>query len=106
VRNILDAVNTTAMVLGYILLALFLGVAFWILSARIDVWRYNRKRARQHDVEWDRVRSQWIFDQDRQHRTDTVEAAVVYQQDVVDTDVIQHTVEQIYTYQKEHSEHP
>lgn len=92
--NVVSAVNITATVLGYILLLLLLAGALLVVGVRYDEWRYTRHRRRQNDIEWDNLRSAWIFRQREE------EAA--YDADRVNTDILEFTVEQIYTYQKEH----
>lgn len=101
--NIIEAVNTTAMVLGYLVLFLLLAGIVWFVRVRLEAWRYKRYRARKHDLEWDNLRSAWIFDL-HQDVVDTgeVEEQTPYNLGRVDTDVLDFTVDQIYDYQKEH----
>lgn len=98
--SIVSKANVTAQMLGYLVLFLLLAGLTWLISIRLEAWRYRLKRARRHDLEWDNLRSAWIFDQ-QQDRTDTVEAPVI-DPSRVNTDVLDFTVEQIYDYQKEH----
>lgn len=87
--NYLTAVNMTAQVLGYVVLSGLFLTLVWYIGVWIDEWTYRRSRRRQHDIEWDNLRSAWIFEQ----RKD--------EQDRIHTDVLDFTVEQIYDYQKE-----
>lgn len=98
--KILSVTNNAALVLGYLVLFLLLAGVAWLISVRLESWRYNRRRKRQHDIEWDNLRSAWIFDL-RQDRTDTAEAPYVGS-DRVNTDVLNYTVDQIYDYQEEY----
>lgn len=101
--NIIAAVSTTAMVLGFLVLLLLLAGLTWFSAVRFDVWRYNRRRKRQHDLEWDNLRAAWIFDL-RKQKTDTEEAELVYYESYsrVDTDVLSEiTPEAIINYQRE-----
>lgn len=98
IGSVLDKVNTAALVLGYLVIFLLLAGVAWFLAVRHDAWRYARRRKRQHDIEWDNLRSAWIFDM---HRTDTIEAPAV-KPDRITTDVLEFTVDQIYDYQKEY----
>lgn len=97
-NNVVSAANTTATVLGYLVLTLLVGGVGWFLSVRHDAWKYKRRRQRQHDIDWDNLRSAWIFDM-HQDRVETKEQHTIAR---VDTDVLNYTVEQIYDYQKEY----
>jgi hypothetical protein len=71
VNHIVQAVDTAAMVLGYLVLALLIGIVLFIASAWLDKWSYQRKKSRRHDDEWARVRSKWLLEGDIQRaRTD------------------------------------
>jgi hypothetical protein len=54
------ALNITAMVLGYFVLALFVLFVSWLVGVWLDKWQYKKRRDRQHDIEWDNIRSKWL----------------------------------------------
>lgn len=96
----------TATVLGFILLAFLIVVGIWLLQNVHDSWLYKRRRKRKHEMEWDNLRSAWLdqyihIDRKRPLRADTVEMRAV-NPDRVNTDIMNHTLEQIETYQREH----
>lgn len=98
--NIVTKVNDTALILGYLVLLSLLAGLIWFFAIRYEAWRYKRRRARKHDIDWDNLRSAWIFDL-QQSRIDTAETPII-NSNRVDTDVLDFTVEQIYDYQKEY----
>lgn len=98
--QVLAAFNTTAMVLGYISLALIIGFVGWIAMVWHEKWRYNRRRKRRQDAEWDRVRSAWLR-QVQLERIDTVEQRVVDSTDRTRTAQLNFTPEDIYNYEED-----
>lgn len=100
VSSVLTAVNTTAMVLGYMVLAGLLSFVAWILGVWLDKWKYERRKKRRHDAEWDDIRSVWLRYMDVE-RTDTAEQRVIDSTDRIDTAVLGITPEDIYDYEKE-----
>lgn len=98
----MTATNTTAMVLGYWVLTLFLVGTLWFIAVRLEAWRYKRARQRGHDRDWDNVRSAWLFEQN-QDRYETLEIPFI-DVDRVDTDVhdFNNIVERFYDYQEDH----
>jgi lipopolysaccharide export LptBFGC system permease protein LptF len=97
---IVHAVNTAAMVLGYLVLALLIGIVLFIASAWLDKWSYQRKKNRRHDIEWDNVRSKWLLEGDIQ-RARTDEYRVIDSVDRIDTAELGNIPEQVYNYQEE-----
>lgn len=106
--TVLEAVNMTAMVLGYVVLFALVTGLVWFLLVRLDAWRYKRDRARQHDRDWDNLRSAWLLEQREAEYAEVIDLADRIETtpfiDVgrIDTDVLNYTVDQIYDYQKEH----
>lgn len=66
------ALNTAAMVLGYLVLIFLVSGTIWIIGVWHDSWAYKRRRKRRHDMEWDLIRSKWLEDPVRTPRTDTL----------------------------------
>lgn len=97
--DILAKVNTTATVLGYILLALMLLVLTWLIGTWLEEWHYKKSRIRHHDVEWDNVRSKWLLEMEVQ-QADTFEQPLV-ESNRKTTDVLDFTPEDIINYSKE-----
>lgn len=117
VQELLSYLNTTAMVLGYILLALFLAGVVWFAGTWAETWRYKRNRRRRQDREWDQVRSVWLDEMYTEERhaqmydlADRIETeehpkTVVNSIDRIDTEVMHATFDQIVHYQKENTPH-
>jgi hypothetical protein len=100
VSGVLTAVNTAAMVLGYLVLALLLAFVCWIIGVWLDKWRYQRRRKRRHDEEWDRIRSKWLLEGDFE-RVRTNEYQVIDTADRIDTAVLGDPIGHIYDYEEE-----
>lgn len=106
------AVNTAAMVLGYILFAVLFTGLCWLVGVWYNEWSYRRARRRKHDIQWDNIRSAWLLDMqnrkadvhDITDRIDTDEypRTVVDSVDRINTDVMEMTLEQIVNYQREY----
>lgn len=112
--ELLSYLNTTAMVLGYILLVLFLAAVCWMAGNWIENVHYRRQRRRRHDREWDEIRAVWLDEMYEAHqaelydladRIETRPQAIVDSVERFDTDVMEQTFEQIVNYQKEHNPH-
>lgn len=84
-------VNNTALVLGYIVLALWIMFVIWVANVLTREVRYDLKKKRHDEKEWDNIRSRWILDMPNDERY-TVDH---------DTDIIGFTVDDIYDYHKE-----
>ncbi len=102
IDELLAALNTAAMVLGYIVLTLLLAGFFWLVSVKHEAWRYKRYRQRKHDLEWDELRAMWRHNVNYGVRTDTVEQPLA-NPDRVNTDVLDFTPEDIINYQGDQS---
>jgi hypothetical protein len=98
VNHIVQAVDTAAMVLGYLVLALLIGIVLFIASAWLDKWSYQRKKSRRHDDEWARVRSKWLLEGDFE-RVRTNEQFAVDFHDRLQTDVMEFPIIQDLTHQ-------
>jgi hypothetical protein len=103
---VFTVVNTTAMVLGYMVLALLVSFVCWVIGVWHDKWKYERRRKRRHDIEWDNLRSAWLRNMDFE-RVDTAEQQVVDFHDRLDTAVMEFPVleelthEQVYDYMED-----
>lgn len=115
IEELLSYLTTTAAVIGFIVLTLLLAGFFWLVGVWHNAWKYKQRRKRKHDIEWDNVRSKWLDEHIpiQRYRTDTVEQAAIRQDqldtteltinpDRLNTDIMDLTIEQIVTYQKEH----
>lgn len=114
IGELLSYLNTTAMVLGYILLALLLAAVFWMAGNWTENVHYRRQRKRRHDREWDEIRAAWLDEMhdirpgevyDLSDRIETRPQSIIDSIDRLDTDVMDQTFDQIVNYQKEHNPH-
>lgn len=101
IDRLIAAFNTTAMVLGYIVLILLLSFVVWVLGVWFDKWRYQRRRRRRHDREWDRIRAQWLAGDISIQPAQPADQRVIDTVDRIDTAVLDFTPEDIYDYEKE-----
>lgn len=95
-----------AAVIGFIVMAFLIMVGVWLLQGAHESWAYKRSRKRKHEMEWDNIRSAWIdqyipIQRKQPSRADTLEMYAV-SPDQVNTDIMNHTLEQIESYQREH----
>lgn len=92
--DILVRLNIAAMVVGYIVIALLITGALFLATLWHEKYRYQRRRKRKNDIEWDNVRSKWLDEYIPVQRVQTVV-------DRIDTAVLDDVVEKIYDYEEE-----
>jgi hypothetical protein len=99
VSAVVEDLNTTATVIGYLVLTLLIAGVIFLAILWYEKWRYKLRRQRKHDIDWDRIREKWLLEKPLDRPTTRPQRLV--NSDRVDTDVLDFTSDQLYNYQED-----